>query len=183
MDSDIDSQHGSMADEGTRLDEGTRPRSDEESDDESEIDAGPQLEPRRPHNTESPVHDTEAADTTDDDSIQADSDPTLCGVQGLAERQLERQPFVIPYPNNAGQGVEDPAGARVRAQDHSRSAHANASYELEIAQDEMNPYTPFSSQLDWDLAKWAKLRGIGSTSFGELMAIPSVCTSPRSLVK
>ena len=41
----------------------------------------------------------------------------------------------------------------------------------------MNQYAPFPSQLDWDIAKWAKLRGPGSTSFDELLAIPSVCVS------
>ena len=61
---------------------------------------------------------------------------------------------------------------------HYKSTHANASYELEIAQDvdKTNPYAPFASQLDWDIAKWAKLRGPGSTAFGELMSIPGVCT-------
>ena len=63
-----------------------------------------------------------------------------------------------------------------------KSAHANMSYELEIAQDETNPYAPFASQLDWEIAKWAKLRGPGSTAFGELMTIPGVSTS-LSLVK
>jgi hypothetical protein len=146
-------------------------RSDEESDDESEIGAGPQLEPRRPHSAETPVQD--AADTTDEDITQADNDPTLRGMRGLAESQLEQQPFVVPYPS---QRVEDPAGARSRAQD-CQSAHANVSYELEIAQDKTNPYSPFASELDWEIAKWAKLRGPGSTSFGELMSIPGVCTS------
>jgi hypothetical protein len=85
---DVDIQHGSMMDEGTGL------RSDEESDDDSEISAGPQLEPRRPHSAETPIQDTAAADTTDEDSAQADGDPTLGGVRRLAESQLERRPWV-----------------------------------------------------------------------------------------
>lgn len=130
-------------------DDSTGPRSDGESDDESEIDAGPQLEPRRPQSTEAPVQDTAAANTTDEDTAQADNDLTLCA-RGIAEIQLERRPFVVLYPS---QQVGDPAGSRIRVQ--PKSAHANMSYELEIAQDETNPYAPFASQLDWEIAKWA----------------------------
>ncbi|KAM6489937.1 hypothetical protein JOM56_014516 [Amanita muscaria] len=34
-----------------------------------------------------------------------------------------------------------------------------------------NPYAPFTSQLEWEMAMWAKLRGPSSTAFTELMAI------------
>ncbi|KAH9994960.1 hypothetical protein BJV74DRAFT_343708 [Russula compacta] len=54
--------------------------------------SGPQLEPRRPH-AETPIQDTAAAmGTTDkpEDSVQAYSDATLGGVQGLAESQLKQ---------------------------------------------------------------------------------------------
>jgi len=157
----MDLQHDSTANEGTGLGSG------DESDSESETSTGPRLEPRRPHCAETPIQDA-AADTMDDDSVQADRGPTH-GMLGLAESQLERRPFVVAYPSR----VQDLAGARNRAQ----RAHANASYELEITKDRTNPYAPFPSQLDWDIAKWAKLRGPGSTSFGELMSIPSVRTS------
>lgn len=150
------------------MDEVTGLRSDEESDNESEISAGPQLEPRRPQSAETPIQDT-----ADDDPTQADRDPIPRGVRGFAEGQLEQQPFVVPYPN---QRVGDPAGARIRgqAQGDCQSAHANTSYELEIAQEKTNPYAPFASELDWDIAKWAKLRGPGCTAFSEFLAIPSV---------
>jgi len=85
-------------------------------------------------------------------------------MRGLAESQLEQQPFVVPYPRN-------------RARNDRETAHANASYELDIAQEETNPYAPFASQLDWEVAKWVKLRGLGCTVFDEFMAIPGVCTS------
>lgn len=72
-------------------------------------------------------------------------------------------------------------GERDGVREHRQSVHANVSYELEITQDERNPYAPFASQLDWEIAKWAKLRGPGSTAFGELMAIPGVRTSLSSV--
>jgi hypothetical protein len=39
---------------------------------------------------------------------------------------------------------------------------------------EDNMYAPFKSQLDWDFARWAKLRGPGSTSTNELLNIDGV---------
>ncbi|KAG1853554.1 hypothetical protein C8R48DRAFT_749627 [Suillus tomentosus] len=35
----------------------------------------------------------------------------------------------------------------------------------------VNIYAPFSSQMDWDIAKWAKLRGSSSTAFTDLLEI------------
>ncbi len=37
-----------------------------------------------------------------------------------------------------------------------------------------NAYAPFNSKLDWEIAKWAKLRGSGSTAFSELLGIDGV---------
>ena len=44
-----------------------------------------------------------------------------------------------------------------------------------------NPWAPFSSRVDWEIAKWAKLRGAGSTAFSDLLAIEGVCTSFNSI--
>jgi hypothetical protein len=37
-----------------------------------------------------------------------------------------------------------------------------------------NIYAPFKSKTDWEIARWAKLQDIGSTSFTELLAIKGV---------
>ena len=37
-----------------------------------------------------------------------------------------------------------------------------------------NPYLPFTSRLDWEFARWAKLRGPGSTAVSQLISIPGV---------
>ena len=42
---------------------------------------------------------------------------------------------------------------------------------------EDSPWAPFRSQLDWEVARWAKLCGLTSTAVAELLAIPGVCTS------
>ncbi|KIL66843.1 hypothetical protein M378DRAFT_63476, partial [Amanita muscaria Koide BX008] len=36
-------------------------------------------------------------------------------------------------------------------------------------------YAPFTSKLEWEIACWAKLRGLSETSFSEFLAIPEVC--------
>ncbi|KAI0069630.1 hypothetical protein K474DRAFT_1580419, partial [Panus rudis PR-1116 ss-1] len=35
-------------------------------------------------------------------------------------------------------------------------------------------YTPFASHMDWAVARWAKLRGPGSTAVSELLSIPGL---------
>ncbi|RPD75308.1 hypothetical protein L226DRAFT_462412 [Lentinus tigrinus ALCF2SS1-7] len=37
-----------------------------------------------------------------------------------------------------------------------------------------NPYAPFKSRLDWQVARWGKLRGSGSTAFTEFLEIEGV---------
>ncbi|KAJ7940032.1 hypothetical protein B0H13DRAFT_2226250 [Mycena leptocephala] len=37
-----------------------------------------------------------------------------------------------------------------------------------------NPYAPFASKIDWEVAKWAKLRGAGSAAFSDLLNIEGV---------
>jgi len=37
-----------------------------------------------------------------------------------------------------------------------------------------NPHSLFASKIDWEVAKWAKLRGLSSTSFADLLKIDGV---------
>ena len=46
-----------------------------------------------------------------------------------------------------------------------------------------NPYAPFLSKTEWEIARWAKLRGPGSTAFSELMGIDGVSQSILNLKK
>lgn len=52
------------------------------------------------------------------------------------------------------------------------SAHDDQ-YASTVNYDE-NVWAPFKSKLDWDLARWAKMRGPGSTALSELLAIDGV---------
>ena len=46
-------------------------------------------------------------------------------------------------------------------------------YEQSIG-DDGNEWAPFSSRMDWEVARWAKLRGLGSTAFTDLLNIEGV---------
>jgi len=46
---------------------------------------------------------------------------------------------------------------------------------------EKDCWAPFSSEIDWKVARWAKLRGLGSTAFSDLLAIDGVCCLPSLL--
>lgn len=85
----------------------------------------------------------------------------------IEQRTLEQDNIVIvPYPDaHAGMPTDGPP------------AHdSNTIYGFEAGNPD-NIYAPFTSQMDWDVAKWAKLRGPSSTAFTELLAIDGVRTS------
>lgn len=72
-------------------------------------------------------------------------------------------PKVVRFPNSrAGQ----PVGTALPTHEAYATSLANPS--------STNPYMPFASKIDWEVAQWAKLRGPSATSFGELLKIDGV---------
>ncbi|KAI0759461.1 hypothetical protein BD413DRAFT_722365 [Trametes elegans] len=67
----------------------------------------------------------------------------------------------IPTMLEPGSPLIDPTYAHYRDQ-------------LEGGASNSNPFAPFRSETDWLMARWAKLRGPGSTAFTELLAIPGL---------
>jgi hypothetical protein len=57
---------------------------------------------------------------------------------------------------------------------HSHGIPTTKEFENMLGGPSPNPFAPFNNQTDWELAKWAKLRGPGSTSFTELMGVTGV---------
>ena len=51
--------------------------------------------------------------------------------------------------------------------------YSNYAEQLETGSRE-NIWAPFTSKMEWEVAQWAKLRGPGSTSFSEFLAIEGV---------
>jgi uncharacterized C2H2 Zn-finger protein len=101
----------------------------------------------------------------DVDEEQGDMElPLPREVRFAAEELLRRKPFVESFPS-------DIVGTPVP---NKRSAHWQERYKDNIPQSH-GEWAPFSSRMDWEVARWAKLRGPGSTAFSELLAIEGVC--------
>jgi len=85
-------------------------------------------------------------------------------LRGGFERPLSNCPEIMEFSDwNAGAVYE--------------RAHQNGNldYRQAISTTESpNPYAPFSSRLDWEIARWAKMRGPGSNSLTELLRIEGV---------
>ncbi|KAJ7655439.1 hypothetical protein B0H17DRAFT_1214018 [Mycena rosella] len=54
---------------------------------------------------------------------------------------------------------------------------AYTKYTNTLAEVDDNPWAPFKSQIDWQIARWAKVRGSTSTAFSDLLAINGVTES------
>ncbi|KAG1719407.1 hypothetical protein EDD22DRAFT_963253 [Suillus occidentalis] len=79
-----------------------------------------------------------------------------------ARVQGQRGCVVVPYPDlRAGQQI-------------TRGCAANAEYEVHLANEEENVYHPFASKMEWEVARWAKLRGLSSTALSDLLAIEGI---------
>jgi hypothetical protein len=83
-----------------------------------------------------------------------------------------------------GDGYGVRPAVRIRYNDKHPSARAGQPLTHEESRDHVygaalgggdNPWAPFNSKKDWEIARWAKLRGAGSTAFSELLAIDGVC--------
>ena len=81
-----------------------------------------------------------------------------------AEEEFRKTPIVMSFPSNA-------AGAPIMNACHAIPKYQ--SYQRDLT-DMDNPWAPFSSQLDWEVAQWAKLRGPSATAFTELLKINGV---------
>ena len=82
-----------------------------------------------------------------------------------AEERLERDPFVVQYssyyPHSQCGAIKE-------------SWHTADQQYSSVINDTSNPWAPFLSEIDWKVARWAKLRGAGSTAFSDLLAINGV---------
>ncbi|THU81515.1 hypothetical protein K435DRAFT_873253 [Dendrothele bispora CBS 962.96] len=76
-----------------------------------------------------------------------------------------QEPFIESYPDSR-------AGGPLLSQTSFTSDHQR--YEQGIGR-KTNIWAPFQSEINWRIAKWAKMRGPSSTSFTELLAMDGVC--------
>ncbi|KAJ7896209.1 hypothetical protein B0H13DRAFT_2523416, partial [Mycena leptocephala] len=78
----------------------------------------------------------------------------------IAEDRFHEKPVIEKFPGSrAGQPMSDESTASAEQQ-YSDTLGSSG-----------NIYAPFTSKMDWEVARWAKLRGSGSTAFTDLLKI------------
>ena len=99
-----------------------------------------------------------------DDDMDPDAVGDLAqGARAEAEARLnDGCPVVVDFPSvHAGEIIQ-------------QRLSGDEQYQRELAAED-SAWAPFTSQMDWEIARWAKLRGPGSTAFTELLKISGVC--------
>lgn len=144
---------------------------DEHSDDESDADVTdgvekqwePERQAPRVSPTRSPsVHSTDM-DVDNPPAHVNDSEdkaPEPAGQEHLRQANVH----VVRFPGQAGAPITDANSASNGYEKYSETVEGSNT----------NQWAPFTSRVDWEVARWAKLRGPGSTAFSELLAISGV---------
>jgi hypothetical protein len=98
---------------------------------------------------------------------EEDNDPSSelsGGGREIIENAL-RQQIVDRFPlTSAGEPIPN----------YSPTSDSSHQYDTHFHLNPSNPYAPFTSKLDWEIARWAKLRGPSSTATSELLKIAGV---------
>lgn len=115
------------------------------------------LEPERTHNQVVQQPEDENEENSRSETINE-----AIRLRGGAEESLGQKPVAVKFPGRQAGAI------------YSReAANLNDEYMTKIGNPE-NIFAPFSSQMEWEIARWAKLRGPSSTAFTELMKIDGV---------
>jgi hypothetical protein len=131
-------------------------------DDAQDEDAGVEPEP-----THQAADENDADEVADPEDLGPNDFPLLNHAQ-QAEVEQSQEPGlrleIKKFGGRAGQPIRvgQPIAAKRNGTEHSGNVGGD------------NPYAPFCSQTDWEVAKWGKLRGPSSTAFTELLEIPGV---------
>ena len=139
---------------------------DENSGEEDELPEEGGWEPERP-GAHSP---SSSSGLADEPPIDAESGSDLAREFTEAREQAETRAGAKPartvrYSDKYPRSCAGKIIGKAQSPDASYLGDVDAS---------SNFWAPFKSKLDWEVAKWAKLRGAGSTAFSELLAIEGV---------
>jgi len=112
-----------------------------------------------------PVVNPTGATEEDDGGIEVPS-VVNPGQQAEVERAQEQigKPEIVTFGGLAGEPIR--TGEATTTDRYQKRVHNHGGV--------TNPYAPFNSQTDWEVAKWAKLRGPTSTAVTDLLEIPGV---------
>ncbi|KAJ6605728.1 hypothetical protein B0H10DRAFT_2311298 [Mycena sp. CBHHK59/15] len=107
----------------------------------------------------------EAEDTDMPDLGDAPRPAPTREARKVAEDQFHHKPIIEKYPGRSA-GKPIPSAKAQTSEENYRSSLDDSTG--------ANPYAPFKSKMDWEIAKWAKLRGSGSTAFTDLLQVEGV---------
>lgn len=135
-------------------------------DDDEEVEAfeevlagqhGHPLEPKRHNKSYLGDHNND-----NNDSLTQAETGRAVRLRGGAESDLGKKPHIVNFTKGKAGTIYSKDGINI-----------NTEYTNEIGVSD-NPYRPFSSKIEWEIARWAKIRGPSSTAFTELMNIEGV---------
>ncbi|KAF7369778.1 hypothetical protein MVEN_00309900 [Mycena venus] len=124
---------------------------DEDSDEEEE--EPPQWEP--------PATQQPGASNSNPTGDNASAD-VVTASQPAPEDHLVRKPHVTRFRGRAGSPLAQ------------TELPAFQKYKSQLSEMDDNLWAPFQTQMDWEIARWAKLRGSTSTAFTDLLVIDGV---------
>ncbi|KAJ7931901.1 hypothetical protein B0H13DRAFT_1857554 [Mycena leptocephala] len=135
---------------------------DEEDEDDNDPPAQSGYEPHRtPVDPESDIHMSDPESSAVSSSTVAPSRE----VRKAAEDCFHHKPIIEHYPGSRAGKPVAPRPGKTAEEEYESSLLESSSG---------NPYAPFKSKMDWEVAKWAKLRGSGSTAFTDLLNVEGV---------
>ncbi|PIL34532.1 hypothetical protein GSI_03310 [Ganoderma sinense ZZ0214-1] len=94
--------------------------------------------------------------------------PDSPDVRADIEAETTTKTYVVPYGKSALAGAPIPGATAEQA------GHVRYGQELQSEDPRRPIYWPFTSKLDWEVARWGKKRGPGSTALTELLEIDGV---------
>jgi len=165
---------------------GTPPPEDIDAFDEEQLYYPPNIDGEfAPDIPDIDVHsesDTDRSDVdtySDTDSDYSDADDLEAGIQRWPPEDVLNEPhflderngpqhenFIVKFESNrAGAPVDD------------HGIPTNVQYQNDVNNPDDNLYAPFTSKIDWEFARWAKLRGTSETAVTDLLSIDGVCAN------
>ncbi|KAJ7738675.1 hypothetical protein DFH07DRAFT_870477 [Mycena maculata] len=140
--------------------------SEDEEDVQEQVDLGHGYERPRPQAPE--PQDTPMPGPAAENIPSAPAPPT-CEIRKAAEDRFHNTPIVIE---------KFPGGLTGSPISNIPNTTSEKAYESSLTDSNpSNPYAPFTSKMDWEVARWAKLRGAGSTAFTDLLNVEGVRNS------
>ncbi|THU83771.1 hypothetical protein K435DRAFT_688905 [Dendrothele bispora CBS 962.96] len=105
-------------------------------------------------------------DKSDLDAVRTEQAKGLLHLRSLPAHRDDIH--VVEFGGRAGEVLPDSDSVPL----HLRNAFSQ--YQSGIPNANHNIWAPFTSRIDWEVARWGKTRNVGSTSFSDLLAIEGV---------